>query len=88
MLLSVPVISAAGPAFAAPPVIPPDITGAGQLYVVPAGTKPPVPFNGITVNAPPLHIISVCRLISGFGFIVRVTVNAGPVQLPEIGVTV
>ena len=71
-----------------PPVMPPVTTGAGQLYVVPAGTIPFVPFTGVVVNVDPLHTFTVMGLIAGVGFTVTVTVNVLPVQVPEVGVTV
>ena len=86
-LISVPLMFAA-PAPAAPPVMPPVTTGAGQLYVVPAGTIPFVMFTGLTVKSTPLHMEAVISLIAGFGFTVTVTVNVAPGQLPEVGVTV
>ena len=72
----------------APPVIPPVTVGALQLYVVPAGTTPSVPFTGVTVNAVPLHTVAVIALIEGFGLTVTVTVNVLPTHVPDVGVTV
>ena len=72
----------------APPVIPPVTDGALQLYVVPAGTTPLVPFIGVTVNATPLHTVAVIAVIEGCGVTVTVTVNVLPAQLPDVGVTV
>src|SRR5258706_4714319 len=57
---------------AAPPVIPPVTAGADQLYVVPTGTTPLVPFTGVTVNELPLHVDAVIAVIDGFGFTVTV----------------
>jgi hypothetical protein len=83
-----PVIVADGPELGAPPVIPPDTEGAGQVYVVPAGTVPLAPSTGVVVNDAPLQIFSIMAVIAGFGFTVTVTVNEGPVQPAAIGVTV
>lgn len=71
-----------------PPVIPPVITGAPQLYVILAGTMPFVPFKGVEVNVSPEHIVAVMLEIAGIGLTVTVTVNVAPVQLPDSGVTV
>ena len=78
----------AAPAPAAPPVMPPVTTGTGQLYVVPAGTTPLVPFTGVTVKAVPLQANAVILVIAGRGFTVTVTVNVAPVHVPKLGVTV
>lgn len=56
--------------------------------MVPAGTTPLVTFAGVAVNASPLQIVAVITVIEGFGLTVTVTVNVGPVQLPDVGVTV
>ncbi len=71
-----------------PPVIPPVTVGALQLYVVPAGTIPFVPFVGVALNCTPPHVVAVIALITAFGFTVTVIANAAPVQLPDNGVTV
>ena len=71
----------------APPVRPPVIAGAGQLYIVPAGTTPLVTFAGVIVNDPPLQIASVIAVIEGSGSTVTVIVNVAPAQLPDVGVT-
>jgi len=55
------------------PVIP-ATDGAGQLYVVPAGTTPFVPLTGFTVNEFPLHIVAVIFVILGLGLTVTVIV--------------
>ena len=72
----------------APPVIPPVTAGADQLYVVPVGTTPLVLLTGVTVKAEPEQTNEVIAVIDGVGFTVTVTVNALPVQVPEVGVTV
>ena len=72
----------------APPVIPPVTVGALQLYVVPEGTTPLVPFAGVTVNAVPLHTVAVIGFIEGCGLTVTVTVNVLPTHVPDVGVTV
>ena len=72
----------------APPVNPPVTTGTGQVYVVPAGTIPLVPFAGVAVKLPALQIAAgVILVIADFGFTVTVTVKVGPAQVPD-GVTV
>ncbi len=73
---------------AAPPVIPPVTTGAGHVYVVPAGTIPSVTFTGETVNGTMLHVDAVMLVIAGLGLTVTVIVNAAPVQVAVAGVTV
>jgi hypothetical protein len=73
---------------AAPPVIPPVTVGADQEYVVPAGTIPFVPLDGVAVNATPLHVVAVIFVIPGLGLTVTVSVKLDPAQLPDVGVTV
>lgn len=85
VLVSVPPIEAPLPG--APPAKP-DPVGAAQLYVVPAGTMPSVTLAGMSVKLSPLHIMAFMVFITGAGFTVTVTVKAGPVQLPDKGVTV
>ncbi len=70
-----------------PPVMPPVTVGADQLYNVPAGTIPFVPSVGLTVKLTPLQLTVVIAVITAVGFIVTVTVNVAPVQLPDNGVT-
>ena len=75
-------------ACALPPVIAPTgaLTGAVQVYVVPAGTPA-----GVVVNATPLQIVAVRLATAGVGLTVTTTVNGVPGQLPaapEVGVTV
>jgi len=86
VLVSVPVML--GPAPAASPVMVPTIVGKPQVYEVPAGTTPLMPFVGLATNVEPLHIADVMLLIAGTGFTVMDTVNVDPVQLPDVGVTV
>jgi hypothetical protein len=45
-------------------------------------------FTGVTVKLFPVHIEAVIADIAGIGFIVTITVNVDPVQLPAVGVTV
>ena len=85
-LVSVPEMDDPDPA--APPVIPPVTVGAVQVYVVPAGTTPFVPFAGVTLNAMPLHTVAVIAVTEGFGLTVTVTVNVLPAHAPDVGVTV
>ena len=56
-----------------------------------AGTIPLVIFAGVTVNPVPPHTMVVIAVTAGLGFIVTVTVNVAPTQLPvvpDVGVTV
>jgi len=48
-----------------PPVIPPVTPGAPQLYVVPTGMIPFVPFVGLTVKLTPLHVVFVIAVNRG-----------------------
>jgi hypothetical protein len=48
---------------------------------------PFVPFTGEAVNSKPLQVTLVISETSGVGCSVTITVNAAPVQLPNIGVT-
>ena len=73
---------------AAPPVIPPVTTGAGHVYVVPAGTMPSVRFTGAVIKLPELQISAIKLLTTGIGFTVTITVNVAPGQVPDVGVTV
>ncbi len=73
---------------AAPPVMPPVTEGMGQLYVVPTGTMPFVPFTGVEVKAVPLQTVEVIFVTDGVGFTVTVTVKMAPTQLLDVGVTV
>jgi hypothetical protein len=90
MLVSVWLILTCGAACAPLPVIDASglRTGAPQVYVVPPGTVPSVPFAGAAVNVPSLQMDVAMLLIVGFGLTVMVTVKVLPVQLPVIGVTV
>src|ERR1044071_1702383 len=67
-LVNVPVIDEPDPA--TPPVIPPVTVGTPQLYVVPAGTIPFVPFTGVAVNATALQTVAVIAVTAGVGFTV------------------
>ncbi len=85
-MVNVPVnIDAAVPL--APPVILPVTDGALQLYVVPAGTIPLVPFVGVALKAKALPVVAVIALMLALGFTVTVNENTDPTQLPEVGVT-
>jgi hypothetical protein len=64
--------------------------GKLQLYAVPTGTTPSVPFEvgvGVTKNTP-LHIVVLNAGTNGFGSITTLTLNWLPTQLPACGVTV
>jgi len=73
---------------AAPPVIPPVTTGAGQLYVVPAGTTPLVPLTGVILKATPVQTVAVIGVIAAAGFTVTVRLKLAPAHVPDVGVTV
>ena len=62
----------------APPVIEADIVGTSQLYSVPSGTIPLIPFVGDTTNKSPLHETLLIAVISAVGLTVTTTVNADP----------
>ena len=67
----------------------PVTVGALQLYKVPAGTIPFVPFVGVTVNNTPLQVTPVIAVTLAVGLTVTVTVNVVPTpQLTVVGVTV
>ena len=83
----VPVIVEA-PAPDAPPLTPVVVTGADQLYVVPAGTMPLTPLVGDTRIATPLQVVVVIAVIVALGFNVSVNWNDAPAQPFDNGVTV
>jgi hypothetical protein len=68
-----------------PPVIPPLIFGADQLYVVPAGTIPFAPSEGEEEKFAPLHTTLLIVVIKGFGFTFMLSVKDAPEQVPEVG---
>ena len=70
-----------------PPVKPLPV-GVDQVYNVPDGITPLVPFTGVTLNGPPLHTVVVIVLTVASGLIVTVTVKTTPAQLPDNGVTI
>ena len=78
----------AAPVPEAPPVMPPVTLGTVQLYVVPAGTTPLVPFTGVIVKGAPLQADAVILVIAGLGLTVTITVKVAPVHVPNLGVTV
>ena len=86
VLIKLPLILAA--LVADNPPVKPVPVGTDQLYVVPDGTVPFIPFTGATVKPAPLQVVAVIGVITATGFTVTVTVNGAPVQLPEVGVTV
>ena len=75
------------PVAVTPPVTPPVTIGADQLYAVPDGTIPLVPFTGVTLNTVPVVTVVLISVIVATGLIFAVTVNAEPVQVPDCGVT-
>jgi len=70
-----------------PPVNPLPV-GTDQLYVVPDGTVPFVPLEGVVVNNVPLHTVVLIAVTLACGFTVTVTLNTAPVQEPDLGVIV
>ena len=56
--------------------------------MVPAGTMPLVPFNGVVVNVVPLQVVTVIAVTAAIGLIVTVTANAAPTHDPLVGVTI
>ena len=71
-----------------PPVIPPVTPGALQLYVVPTGMIPFVPFVGVIVKLTPLHVVFVIAVTCASGFRFTVTEKDAPVHDPDTGVTI
>jgi len=69
-----------------PPVKPVPV-GVDQLYVVPAGTVPFVPLDGVVLNIDPEHTVVLILVIAATGLIFTVTVNDAPEQLPDTGLT-
>lgn len=80
VLTSVPFIVTSAPAEGEPPARLPEVAGAAQVYVVPAGIIPLVTSAGITVNMLPLHTVVDIAFIAGTGFTVTVRVKVAPVQ--------
>ena len=73
----------------APPVSPPVVPGADQLYKVPLGTIPLAPLVGVTLNNTPSQLIDVIAVITAVGFNVNVKINEAPTpQLTVVGVMV
>ena len=72
----------------APPVNPPVTPGALQLYKVPTGITPFIPFVGVTPKLTPLHDVAVIALINADGFRFTVTEKDAPVHDPDTGVTI
>ena len=69
-----------------PPVKPVPV-GVDQLYVVPAGTMPFVPLDGVVLNIDPEHTVVLIAVTLACGFIVTVTLNTAPVTPFDNGVT-
>jgi hypothetical protein len=86
-LVNVPLIVVGTPLAETPPVIPPVTVGAGQLYVVPAGTMPLIPSVGVALNGRVLPVPTVIALIDTPGLTVTVIAKTLPAQLPDNGVT-
>ena len=89
LLVKVPVILPV--ALVGPNTVNVDVeVGRFQLYAVPTGTTPSVPFVvgvGVTMNTP-LQIVVLNAGTNGFGSITTLTLNWLPTQLPACGVTV
>ena len=67
----------------------PEPVGKAQVYLVPAGTIPLVPFTGLTVNNMPPQTVVVISVITAIGLTVTVTVKVGPLpQAAVLGVTI
>ena len=73
MLIKLPVILVALVAVAPPEK--PEPVGKTQVYLVPAGTIPLVPFTGLTVNSIPPQTVVVISVITAIGLTVTVTVK-------------
>ena len=56
--------------------------------MVPAGTKPFLPFSGVNEKLVAVQITVVMVVITGLGFTKTVAVNELPVQVPNEGTTV
>ena len=71
--------------FPVDPPVTPDPVGEDQPYVVPAGIVPV----GVYEKATPLQeaVASACEAMIAAGLIVTDTLNAEPVQVPDVGVT-
>ena len=87
MFVSVPTILVTPLTCEVPPVKPLPV-GAAQVYVVPAGTMPLLPFTGLTVNGELLNTVDVIALITATGLTVMIALNVLPVQVPDVGVIV
>ncbi len=86
VFVSVPVIALEALACDCPPVNPVPV-GAAHVNVVPDGIIPLVLFVGVDVNATPLQVVVLIAVTIAAGFNDIVTVNTGPVQVPDVGVT-
>jgi hypothetical protein len=65
------------------------MVGASQVKVVPFGTKPFVPFVGVTEKAIPEQKLLAIFVIEGTGFTKKVSVNGVEFpQVPNDGITV
>ena len=88
VFVKVPVMELTPDACDNPPVNPTPV-GVVQVYVVPAGTMPFVPFTGLTVNNTPPQLVALIGVITAVGLIVTVNVNAAfAPHNNELGVTV
>ena len=61
--------------------------GVDQLYVVPAGTVPFVPLDGVVLNIDPEHTVVLIAVTLACGLMVTVTLNTAPVTPFDNGVT-
>ncbi len=67
-----------------PPVIPPVNVGISHEYVVPDGTKLPLPSVGVIVNVSPVQTAVVIFKIVALGCTVIVTLNVAPMHEPVV----
>ena len=88
MFTSVPVSVPVATDWVMPPVKPVPV-GANQVYVVPAGTIPLLPFTGEVLNTTPPHATSDIGVMLARGLIVTVNWNDAPLPHAAVfGVTV
>ena len=70
-----------------PPLTPLVVTGADQLYNVPAGTIPFAPLTGDDVNITPLQVTALIGVMLAPGLRVTVNVKERLAPQPVLGVT-
>ena len=88
VFVNVPVILPDATPLAAPPVKP-DPVGALQVYVVPVGITPFVPFVGVTLKLTPAQMVVDIGVTVAVGLTVTVQVNvAFTPHKDDVGVTI